>query len=265
MPSPPLLDAITNEDEVKDRQFVTALARGLELLRCFEPRESILGNQELSQKTGLPKPTVSRLTHTLERLGYLKKIPQTGKYQLDVGVLAFGYSLLNNLSIKNVARPYMEEMANYAKAAVALAARDRLQMIYLEVVHGEANLTMRRQVGSYLPIHASAMGRACLAAMDQRERDFLLDHIRARNQRDWPGIKLSLEREFKNFNDHGFCLSIGEWHREVNAVAVPLVNNNELLVFNCGGPSFHLSQEALEEDIGFRLVNMVGNIENNRY
>ena len=58
-----------DEEEDKDRQFVTALARGLELLRCFTPSESVLGNQELARKTGLPKPTITRMTHTLTRLG----------------------------------------------------------------------------------------------------------------------------------------------------------------------------------------------------
>ncbi|WP_410315050.1 helix-turn-helix domain-containing protein, partial [Klebsiella pneumoniae] len=48
------------------------------MLRCFTPRESLLGNQELAKKTGLPKPTVSRLTHTLTRLGYLRHLPHSG-------------------------------------------------------------------------------------------------------------------------------------------------------------------------------------------
>lgn len=258
-----LLDPMGGSDEEnKDRQFVTALARGLELLRCFGAKEIALGNQELAQKTGLPKPTVSRLTYTLTRLGYLKRLPNTSKYQLDVGVLALGYKLLSNLSIRNVARPMMEEMAKYTKAAVAMAKRDRLQMIYLDVVHGEANLTMRRQVGSYVPIHLSAVGRACLAAMPESERDFILDHIRARYTEDWSVIQKGLEQAFKSYNDYGYCLSLGDWHRGVNAVAVPLTGDNELLVFNCGGPSFHLSKKNLENDIGPRLVNMVRNIKN---
>lgn len=257
-----LLDPMNNADEeIKDRQFVTALARGLELLRCFGPKETALGNQELAHKTGLPKPTVSRLTHTLTRLGYLKKLPNTSKYQLDVGVLAFGYRLLNNLSIKSIARPLMEDMAKYAKAAVAMAARDRLQMVYLDVVHGEANLTMRRQAGSYLPIHASSVGRACLAAMPESERDFILNHLKTRNKQEWPAIQKGLEQAFKDYKEHGYCLSLGDWHREVNSVAVPMIDNNELIVFNCGGPSFHLSKEKIETDIGPRLVNMVSNIQ----
>ncbi|MBC8649276.1 IclR family transcriptional regulator [Pseudomonas sp. MTM4] len=257
-----LLDPISAlEDEEKDRQFVTALARGLELLRCFSPRESVLSNQELARKANLPRPTVSRLTYTLTRLGYLKQLPQ-GKYQLDVGVMSFGYGMLSNLSIRAVAHPLMEQMANHANAAVAMAARDRLQMVYLDVVHGQGNLTMRRQVGTHLPMHLSAAGRACLAGLPENECDFLLDHIRTRHAEDWPKLRKGLEKAFRDYADYGYCLSIGEWSRDVNAVAVPMTHaQHGLLAFNCGGPSFQLSREKLEEDIGPRLVHMVSNIE----
>ncbi|HHM8712932.1 TPA: IclR family transcriptional regulator [Pseudomonas aeruginosa] len=258
-----LIDPMQEKDEeLKDRQFVTALARGLELLRCFTPRESLLGNHELAKKTGLPKPTVSRLTHTLTRLGYLRHLPHSGKYQLEVGVMSFGYAMLSNLSIRALARPLMEEMAGYAKAAVAMAARDRLSMVYLDVVHGEANLTMRRQVGSHLSLHRSAIGRACLAAMPEDEREFILGHIRKRHPEDWPEVRKGLERAFRDYADYGFCLSLGEWQRDVNAVGVALHHESHgLLAFNCGGPSFHLKREKLEDDIGPRLLHMVHNIE----
>lgn len=258
-----LIDPMQEKDEeLKDRQFVTALARGLELLRCFTPRESLLGNQELAKKTGLPKPTVSRLTHTLTRLGYLRHLPHSGKYQLEVGVMSFGYAMLSNLSIRALARPLMEEMAGYAKAAVAMAARDRLSMVYLDVVHGEANLTMRRQVGSHLSLHRSAIGWACLAAMPEDEREFILGHIRKRHPEDWPEVRKGLERAFRDYADYGFCLSLGEWQRDVNAVGVALHHESHgLLAFNCGGPSFHLKREKLEDDIGPRLLHMVHNIE----
>jgi DNA-binding IclR family transcriptional regulator len=255
------LDSHQTGKEEDDRQFVTALARGLELLRCFTPRENTLGNLELARKTGLPKPTVSRLTHTLMRLGYLKQDVRSGKYQLDISVLGLGYAMLSNLTIRSVATPLMAELADYAKAAVAIAARDRLQMVYVDVVQGRGSMTMRRQVGSYLPLAQSSVGRACLAAMPVSERDFLLEHIRLRDPEQWPATRKGLERAFRDFEDYGYCLSIGDWHKDVNSVAVPLIHEQYgILAFNCGGPSFQLPREKLEDDIGPRLIEMVQNI-----
>src|SRR5690606_2725888 len=250
------------DDAPKDRHFVTALARGVEILRCFTPRDTMLGNQDLATKTGLPKATVTRLTHTLTRLGCLKRQSQTGKYQLGVGVMGVGYALLSNLAVRASAHPLLDEVAAYDQASVAMAGRDRLQLVYLDVADGKANMSTRRHIGSYLPMHLTSVGRACLAAMPEDEREFILDHLRATYQDDWPLIRRGLERAFRDYADFGYCMSIGEWQRDINSVAVPMIHaQHGLLAFNCGGPSFHLPREKLEDDIGPRLVNMVNNIE----
>ncbi len=65
----------------KDRKFVEALSRGLDVLRAFSQGSVILGNQDIARITGLPKPTVSRMTYTLTKLGYLSYNQQLEKYQ----------------------------------------------------------------------------------------------------------------------------------------------------------------------------------------
>ena len=67
--------------------FITALARGLEVLRCFRHGVTALGNLDLARLTGLPKPTISRITYTLTELGYLRYHPDTGKYSPGYGEL----------------------------------------------------------------------------------------------------------------------------------------------------------------------------------
>lgn len=256
-----LLDPIEDMQDENDRQYITALARGLELLRCFTPKNQHLGNQELSLMTGLPKPTITRLTHTLSRLGYLKQVPHSTKFQLSIGVLSFGYSLLSNISIRSIVLPYMTELADYAQASVAMATRDRLNMIYLDVVQGKGSMTMQRQVGTYLPIHLSSIGRACLATIPEDEREFLLNAIRAKHKDQWITIKQALDQSFKDYQDFGYCFSVGDWHKDVNSVAVPFYHEQHgLLVFNCGGPSFILKREKLENEIAPRLLHMVNNI-----
>jgi|TARA_B100000446_G_scaffold123569_1_gene115684 DNA-binding IclR family transcriptional regulator len=251
----------TAGEQEEDRQFVTALARGLELLRCFTPSESALSNLDLAKKSGLPRPTVSRLTHTLARLGYLRPL-QRGKYQLDVGVMSFGYSMISNLPVRAIAQPLMVNLANEVGATVAMSARDRLDMVYLDVVQSALRSTIRRQIGTRLPIHQSSAGRACLAAMPTQESDVMMNHLRDLNPTEWPAIRRSLERAFRDYADHGYCLSIGEWQRKVNAVAVPLHHPQlGVLAFNCGGPEFQISREKLEESIGPQLVQLVNDIK----
>jgi DNA-binding IclR family transcriptional regulator len=253
------------EDDVTSRNFVTALARGLGLLRSFTPDEPLLGNQELAAKTGLAKATVSRLTYTLAQLGYLKKQVASGKYHLDVGVLALGYQLLSNLTVRTIVRPYLEEFAAHVDdAVVAMAARDRMQMVYLDAVYSKnfTALTMRRQIGSYLPLHCTAMGLACLAATPDAERHKMLMDIRERHSENWTEIRKGFDRAFEFFAKHGFCISIGGWRPEVNSVAVPMVHKDHgILAFNCVAPAFLMPREKLEQHIGPRLKHMVGQIQ----
>src|SRR5882724_574223 len=76
-----------------DRSFVVALSRGLDVLRAFQPNDGLLGNQEIAARTNLPKPTVSRLTYTLTKLGYLAPVPRFEKYTLTPSAMTLGVQL----------------------------------------------------------------------------------------------------------------------------------------------------------------------------
>src|SRR5919202_1383547 len=68
-----------------DRNFSENLARGLDVLRAFTAEDRVLSNRELSDRTGLPKPTISRLTYTLTLLGYLSRVEKLQKFRLAAG------------------------------------------------------------------------------------------------------------------------------------------------------------------------------------
>jgi len=252
-----------DDEESKDRQFVNALARGLELLRCFRPGDVYLANADFAKRTGIPKPTVSRLTHTLTKLGYLTYEESQGKYQLGSGVLALGYSMLSSLDVRKVARPAMQELAEYSKASVSIGVRDRLSMIYIESCRSSSRVTLRLDVGSRIPVATTAMGKALLCGLPQSERDYLLDHIRLSDEENWPRIKAGIEQALRDYAERGFCISAGEWQQDVHAVGVPLfgVDNDKRMAFNCGGPAFLLPRNFLEDDLGPRLVQLVRKVE----
>ncbi len=106
-----------------DPNFVTALARGLELLRCFRTGEAMLGNQDFVRRTGFPKATVSRLAGTLVQLGYLRYDESLGKYALDAGVLALGYAYLSASDVVALARAYAGVRAVVRRVGVGRQAR----------------------------------------------------------------------------------------------------------------------------------------------
>ncbi|GIK50934.1 MAG: IclR family transcriptional regulator [Hyphomonadaceae bacterium] len=242
-------------EENADRQFVTALARGLEVLRTFGPEDGPLGNAEIAERTGLPKPTVSRLTHTLTILGYLEYYPRLAKYALGPSVLALGHACRSAIAIRHVARPHMQSLADDADAVVALGARDRLSMIYLEHCRSSATVAFRLDVGARVPLHKSAMGMAYLHALPARERDVLLSAIRAREPDEWTETQERLAQAFEDIDRHGFCITLGVFVRSMHAVATPLVaGDSGAFALSCTGPSFAFPKEKLYAETGPRLL-----------
>ena len=245
--------------EGKDRQIITALARGLSVLRCFRQGDRFLGNQEIAERTGLPKATISRLTHTLTVLGYLNHAKRFNQYSLGAAVLSLGYSMRGNMDILKVARPLMQELADHAEASVSLAAPDGLHMVYLENCVASANMiTLRIDVGARTRIANTAMGRALLCGLPEEERADLISRIRQSIPKgEWRQIKAGIEQGAMDYQDKGFCFSLGDWRENVNSIAVPLIQaDRSVLALNCGGPSWQLSAEKLENDIGPRLVEI---------
>lgn len=254
----------TTSDEVgADRQFVTALARGLEVLRAFKPHDGLLGNQEIAQRTGLPKPTVSRLTYTLTKLGYLTHIDRFGKYQLAPGALSIGYAALANLGIREIARPHMQALADDAKAAVAIGSRDRLSMVYLAQCRSSAAITVRLDVGSRIPMATTAMGRAYLGTLSEHDRLQIFEALAPRFGQQWPQVRDGILRSAADIAKRGFTVSAGEWQPDVYAVGASLVaaDGSGIFAFNCGAPAFGLSRDRLERDLGPRLVGLVKDVE----
>src|SRR5690606_33174616 len=169
---------MTDGDDTTDRQFVNALARGLDILRCFQPGKAYLTNADLARDTGFPKPTVSRLTYTLKKLAYLDYSEAMGKYMLASRVLGLGYSMLANPGGPNLGRPRRQGRAEYSRVSVAIGVRARLGMIYVETCRSSARVTLRLDVGSRIPRATNSMGKALLCGMPQAERDGVLDEIR---------------------------------------------------------------------------------------
>jgi len=247
----------------QDRHFVTALARGLEVLACFRTGESAISNQELAQRCQLPKSTVSRLTLTLTKLGYLIHVQESGRYRLGTACLALGSAMLTRLDVRKIARPMMLELANFSNATVALGVRDKLSMIYVENCRSAAALALTLDVGSRIPVVSSAIGRAWLAAVSDRERRAFLEQVREIDDVSWPAILRGIELALEDYHTLGVTCSFGDWQKDVNGIARAFDPGNGLpiMAINVGGPSFKLSPEFLLQVVRPRLIDLVTRLE----
>ncbi len=247
----------------QDRHFVTALARGLQVLACFGSGDSQLGNQELAVRCSLPKSTVSRLTMTLTRLGYLIQTPDTGRYRLGMATLSLGSAMLSRLDLRQVARPLMQELAAFSGASLSLGARDRLSMIYIEHCRGPAALTLSMDVGARIPLATSAIGRAWLAVIDQAQRRQVMAEIERSDRPAWPKVRAGIERAVKDHARLGVTCSLGDWQKDVNGIARAFQPGGGLppMAISCGGAASGLPKDFLLAKVRPRLIELTQRLE----
>lgn len=134
----------------KDRQFVTALARGLRILDCFSSAHPELSGTEISTMLGLPQPTVWRLCRTMVKLGYLVADGEDRLWPA-LPALRLGYTVLSGMTIGELARPHLQELAEEIGGAAGLAVRDGSDMRFIERCESDSQLLMSLRVGSGVP------------------------------------------------------------------------------------------------------------------
>lgn len=237
-------------DEAKDRNFVTALARGLDVLRCYRPGEVELSNTDISSRTGLPKPTVSRLTHTLCQLEYLVTDTRTNSYRLGAGVLGLGFGVLSGLEIAERAEEVLSTLRNGPNSYItsALGERHRSDVVYVAVRRSRENVSLSLHVGSRLPLFGSAMGRAILVGLDDDVREAVFAGTRTEDPDGDDERQAIYAKARAEYQQYGYCTGYGDWRGDVNAVAVPVFSLSSSRVYglNAGGPSFHVRKKQLE-------------------
>lgn len=249
-------------DVADSRLFVAALARGLEILSSFRIGDGPLGNQELARRSGLPKPTVSRMTHTLTQLGYLTFDPRTETYELGGRTVSLGYAAISNVDIRRVARPLLEEIADRGNVHIALAIRDKLMLLAVDTWEGRSLVGLRMPPGTRMPIATTAGGKAYLAAVSTTERAEILDRVRAQHGDEWPRIERSVEKAAREMERRGFCLSLGEWQSDINAVGAAVhLPNGSVYALALGGPAYLVQRDQLEDEFGPLLAAAARQIE----
>ena len=240
---------------------VRVLARGLTLIKAFCPRNLPLTNGELARATGLPRPTISRITATLTRLRYLEYLPEPASYRLGVAALALGFGALSGLDVRLRARARMQRFADSEDLLVVLATRDDMAMVCHEVCRGRGALTIRVGVGSRLLLPHSAMGRAWIASLPGQAYRALMEEFQARfPQEQLGGV---MDEAATQIQSLGFCVTVSSLEPDVNSVATPLgyALAPGQYVLGCSVPAFRYPPERCRLELGPRLLQLRHDIE----
>ena len=246
----------------KDPTFVTALARGLEILRCFTAERQDLGTSELARLTGLPQPTVWRLCKTLSQLGYLVPGRTPDRLRVGAGVLMLGHAAITHTGISHFALPLMRQVADEFGISVSLAERHGMDMVVVQRIEAPSILRLNMHVGSALELGNSSLGWAYLAALDPAARNSALKKLERHYGTTWPKVSRDIEQGCKEFAEHGFVLNFAKSHRDVNAIGVPVISpdRQRVMALTCGGAKSSLSTEKLTTEVAPAMLALADKI-----
>jgi len=144
--------------------FVEALARGLDILACFNAERPWLTLTEVATATGLARPTARRLLLTLEELGFVRS--STHQFTLTPRVLSLGMAFVSALGLWDLARPHLERLVAATGESSSMAQLDGSDIIYVARVAVPKLIAVRVEIGTRYPAAYTALGKVLLAALD---------------------------------------------------------------------------------------------------
>lgn len=167
-----LTDARRRTGREQGGEFVEALARGLDVIRCFGPTAVELTVSEVAARAGLARPTARRLLMTLEQLGYVRSVG--GSFSLTTKVLRLGTAVIAAQGIWDVARPHLVSLVGRTSESSSMSQLDGSDIVYTARVPVAKIIALAVNIGTLFPAIATSMGRVLLADLERAELEDVL-------------------------------------------------------------------------------------------
>ena len=215
--------------EIKDRAgagalgetYVSAFGRGLAVIRCFSSDHPTLTIAEVARMTNLNRSTARRFLHTLVAEGYLRATE--GRYSLRPSVLEIGLAYLSTLSIDDLYREQLRELAEEVRESCSAGVLDGTDVVFVaraQTSHPRV-MTLALSVGARIPAHLTALGRVLLADLPADELDAYLEQVELRAVTERTVISPDALREvIRAVGEEGYCIVDQEIEWGVRAAAV---------------------------------------------
>lgn len=213
-----------------DRDFVTALASGLEVIMAFDDSHPRMTLSEVAARTGMNRAKARRFLLTLHALGYVRK--QQRYFELAPKVLQLGYSFLSANNYRSVIQQYLEDITAQCGESSSLGILDGDEVIYVARSAAPHRLmSISLSVGTRLPAAHTSMGRVLLAQLSEPALDAYLSRIvLERHTEKTITDKEYLKKCINKVRQQGYAISDQELDPGLRSLAVPAFDMNGKLL-----------------------------------
>ncbi|MCG6206746.1 IclR family transcriptional regulator [Rhodopseudomonas sp. HC1] len=246
-----------------ESDVIQVVSRAFDVLRCFESADARLGNLEISNRCGLPRSTVSRLTHTLTRMGQLVYLPRDQKYRIGPSAVAMSTAMMRGLQLRNLIRARLQDVSEQIPGTIGFLIPDRFHLVYFESARVPQTVGLHSTTGSRIAMAQSAGGHAYLAALEPEVAESFLAEI----EREEPGQALPLRQRLEAsramLHDKGYVVCCGLFNPHVNGIAVPMWSPQYQthVVVNIGLLAATYDEQRLHDEVAPVLLRLKDAIE----
>ena len=142
---------------------IQSIERAAAILRLLSGRSRRLGVVEIAGQLGLPKTTVHGILKTLRDVGFVEQDQESGKYQLGAALLHMGSSYLDGNELRTRALNWSDSLASRSHESVRIGTLHEGRVLIVHHVFRPDDSLQVLDVGTLLPAHATALGKALLA------------------------------------------------------------------------------------------------------
>ncbi len=241
--------------------FVESLARGLDVLRCFDESHRAMSLAEVATATGLARPTARRLLLTLEELGYVRSVGAA--FSLTPKVITLGTAYVASLGLWDIARPHLEALVSQTGESSSMAQLDGSDIVYVARVSVPKIIALRVDIGTLFPAPQTSQGKVLLAALSPEELDAtLLIPSRAGLPRYIGKTRESLDEELTRVRARGWAVADEELAPGVRSIAVPVRDGTGTVraAMNVTVHAAETSSEKLLDEHLPKLIRAAGNV-----
>jgi IclR family transcriptional regulator, pca regulon regulatory protein len=201
--------------------FIEALARGIDVIRAFQPRQPVMSLAAVAAATGLARPTARRILLTLEQLGYVRAA--NGGFELTPRVLDLGMTYVLSRNLWEVARPHMERLVSRTHESSSIAQLDGSDIVYVARVAVPKIIALAVTIGTRFPAMQTSLGKVLLAALPPAEAERVLaEPSRSGITARWQPPAAERAAALREVRARGWALTDEQLAPGIRSIAAPL-------------------------------------------
>lgn len=218
-----------SEQEInkQSKKYMQSLRKALLALKCFNLQRTEMNSAEIARIIGVHHSTAYRIISALQEENFLERNVRTGKYRIGPELYILGSLYLTTTDILIAAEPVIKTINNLTNEAVSVSIFDNGNVILIMKEESRSTFRFSDHIGSIIPAHASAMGKAFLSERSEEELDRLFPEEKLTPvTKHTLTTKTELKRELRQIKQSGISFDPQGAHDNVLGIGALIRNSS---------------------------------------